>query len=209
MSRYGFIHALCALVGRKMPYLWHIFGAVVTKKYLKNKIEKGDIVLNLGGGSNINEQYLTADIDPRADIYTDITRPLPFPDNSISCILLEEVIEHIEYAKAKDLLVECHRILMPGAGIRIITPDLSYFAGLVIHDNGVDEINDVFYDHGHKYIYTRKKLESLVLSVGFVKTRFSIYLDPESQFAYLDSHPYRFDHEPEISQYLDAWKGKI
>lgn len=206
-SRYGVSHTLCSVIGRKVPFFWHLFGPNVTKKYLLRYMEKTNIVLNLGGGSNINEQYLTADIDPRADIYTDITKPLPFPDNSIACVLLEEVIEHVEYAKAKDLLLECLRIIKPGGGARIITPDLTYFAHAVIHGNKADEVNDLFYNHGHKYIYTREKLERLVLSVGFVKTCTSRYLDPESQFAYLDSHPYRFDHEPEISQYLDAWKG--
>lgn len=182
-------------------------GSLVTRNYLQKSFEtNNELTLNLGGGSNINEKYLTGDIDPRADIYIDITSPLPLQNNSVSNIMLEEVIEHISCAQAKGLLDECHRILKPKGCIRIITPNLAYYANTVIDGNDGDEINDVFYGHGHKYIYTKEKLKSLVLSANYIDLVFTNYLDPESQLGHLDSHPYRFNHAPEISQYLEAYK---
>ena len=95
IDKYGIQHALCALIGRRCRIFWYLFGGSVSRKYINRTLKKeDDVVINLGGGSNTNEKYLTVDIDPRADAYANITKPLPFPNNSIANILLEEVIEH-------------------------------------------------------------------------------------------------------------------
>jgi SAM-dependent methyltransferase len=90
----------------------------------------GERLLNLGGGGNVAPHWLTADIDPRSDVYVDLTKPLPFPSGSLDGIFLEEVIEHIPASNAASLAMECFRCLKPGKPIRISTPDLLWFFAL-------------------------------------------------------------------------------
>ena len=128
-KKYGLVHSLLSYAGIYNLGLWKIIGTQVTKsyrqKYLVNHHPK---ILNLGGGGNCLEGCLTADITPRANIYVDITKELPFGDNSIDCIFCEEAIEHIKLDNAIFLLKECHRILKQGGFMRITTPNLDWFA---------------------------------------------------------------------------------
>lgn len=53
----------------------------------------------------------------------DITRPLPFPDNSVEAFQAEDVLEHIQYDRLVPILDEVHRVLRPGALFRLSVPD--------------------------------------------------------------------------------------
>ena len=54
----------------------------------------------------------------------DLTRPLPFSENSASVIYGAHVLEHLYLADAQRLLAECKRVLVPGGVIRLVVPDL-------------------------------------------------------------------------------------
>ena len=54
---------------------------------------------------------------------TDITRPLPFPSKSVSCITTHHTLEHLPYDVGLEFLRECRRILVPGGIIRVSVPD--------------------------------------------------------------------------------------
>jgi SAM-dependent methyltransferase len=58
----------------------------------------------------------------------DLTRALPFPDNSISAIYGAHILEHLYRAEAQNLLGECHRVLRPGGVLRLVVPDLHAMA---------------------------------------------------------------------------------
>ena len=207
-KKYGLVHSLLSYAGIYNLGLWKIIGTQVTKsyrqKYLVNHHPK---ILNLGGGGNCLEGCLTADITPRADIYVDITKKLPFDDNSIDCIFCEESIEHIKLDNAIFLLKECYRILKQGGFMRITTPNLDWFAENSIQSvDYCHQINEIFYNHDHKYLYTTKTLRYFVEQTGFVNIVQSSYKDSNSQLGYLDSHADRFNHSPDISQYLEIQK---
>jgi predicted SAM-dependent methyltransferase len=206
-SQYGVIHAVCSYFGRYCFPIWRLMGPIVNRKKLQAIIDEGIDVLNLGGGGNTNTRYLTADIDPRADVYVDLTRPLPMKTGSTNAIFLEEVIEHISKDQGIELFKECHRILKPGGCIRIITPNIAHFARQVLDSGDVRDINDLFYGHGHKYIYSSEELRSILANFGLTSINISQFQDPNSKLGYLDSHPYRFNHSPEISIYLEAVKA--
>jgi predicted SAM-dependent methyltransferase len=58
----------------------------------------------------------------------DIRKPLPFPDGSIRRILLEHVLEHVDFqSDAPAMLRDYHRVLEPGGVLRIIVPDAERF----------------------------------------------------------------------------------
>jgi FkbM family methyltransferase len=54
----------------------------------------------------------------------DLTKRLPFKDNTVSVIYGAHVLEHLYLADAQRLLSECKRVLRPGGVIRLVVPDL-------------------------------------------------------------------------------------
>ena len=208
--KYGFFTAICSYVGRHNLLFWKLVGSVLTRSYIYRwQANTEHRILNLGGGSNCIEGCLTVDIDPRADAYVDITKPLPFADASVEAIFCEEVIEHVDIQLGRKLLSECWRILKPGGIIRLATPDLNWFAKRISESTTTcDEINAIFYEHGHRYLYSQEALQFYCQEAGFINLRKSTYQDSESILGYLDSHADRFNHLPEMSQYLEAQKPK-
>jgi len=121
--------------------------------------------------------------------YLDVTRPFPFPDESIDYIYSEHLIEHIPYESGLRMLRECHRVLRPGGRIRIATPDLETL--VTLYEPAGDEqqeyiawvtdrfipyagsyspcfvINNAFRNCGHQFLYDARTLEHLLLKVGF------------------------------------------
>lgn len=207
--KYGLLHATLSYIGRNSLFFWRLIGSVITNKYRLNWLQKhpANRILNLGGGGNCLSECLTADISPRADIYADLEKKLPFDDASFDAIFCEEAIEHIELDAATKLLKECWRILKPGGFLRITTPDLDWFMHQAVDSvQACNEINGVFYSHGHRYLYTRQALQFYCKDAGFINLKISTYKDPKSKLGYLDSHADRFNHLPEISQYLEIQK---
>lgn len=206
-KRYGALHAATRFAATKFPPLWGLVGPAISAGYRRKWAAPAGLprLLNLGGGSNTIEGGLTVDLDPRADSYVNVTRPLPFADAAFDLILLEEVLEHVDKAQGLQLLQECWRILAPAGVIRITTPDLDWMgAGAADGSVACDLINETFYDHGHRYIYSRRELLAALERAGFSKSVHSTYRAEESVLGFLDTHAQRFDHAPELSQYVEA-----
>jgi predicted SAM-dependent methyltransferase len=204
--RYGVLHASCATAGRWIPLVWRLTGPAVSRPDLRRWLgSRGPKRINLGGGSLVSDDWLCADVDPRADVYVDIRVPLRIPDSSIDAIFLEEVIEHVALPEGTRLLSECTRILKPGGRLRLSTPDLDYFAEQCLREpDGPARINEVFYGHGHEHLYTPSEMKRALEDAGFVSIARSWYRNGRSELARYDSHPARFGHAAEISQYWDA-----
>ena len=182
-GRYGAMHAAALYIGTRIPFTWKLFGPLVSRSYrtmwAKSAAPK---ILNLGGGGNCLEGCLTVDVFPRADSYVDLRKPLPFADKSIDGIFCEEVIEHLSSLDGEALLHQCLRIMKPGAVIRLTTPDLDWFCMSLIN-GAIDcgDINKIFYDHEHRYLYTRNELAAALRRRGFVEIRQSSYREPKSK----------------------------
>lgn len=58
----------------------------------------------------------------------DLTKRLPFDDDSVSFIYGSHVLEHLYLADARRLLSECKRVLRAGGVIRLVVPDLRSMA---------------------------------------------------------------------------------
>jgi predicted SAM-dependent methyltransferase len=207
-GKYGLIHAAVAGVGRSWPSIWHALGPTISRSFISNcQSKNGCDKLNLGSGSHCIDGMLNVDIDPRADAYCDVTRPLPFADTSFMQIFCEEVLEHIDKQKGIILVRECYRILLPGGVVRFTTPSLEYFASRVADgDDMGDAINAIFYDHGHRNIYSKLSMKRILEFAGFENISFSSYQDAGSALGRYDSHADRFSHLPEISMYVEATK---
>ena len=58
----------------------------------------------------------------------DARRGLPCPDASIRFIYTSHFLEHLRRDEAHFILRECYRVLVPGGLIRVVVPDLFFFA---------------------------------------------------------------------------------
>lgn len=78
--------------------------------------------LNLGCGNKRKEGFVGIDLYPcdAVDTICDVTKPLPFVDNSVEEVYMDNLIEHIN--DIPSLIQEIVRISKPGARITIITP---------------------------------------------------------------------------------------
>ncbi|MBB5017577.1 SAM-dependent methyltransferase [Chitinivorax tropicus] len=94
---------------------------------VESALQRGEsIKLNIGGGSTRREGYFNIDrvALPEVDIVADLNAPLSLlPDNSVSAIYTNHVLEHIE--NLLGLMEEIHRICQPDAQIEIIVPHFS------------------------------------------------------------------------------------
>lgn len=72
---------------------------------------------------------------PKNILLYDLTKKLPFDDNSIDCIYSSHSLEHLYLEQAKNLLKESFRVLKPKGIIRIVVPDLKAFIKKYLADS--------------------------------------------------------------------------
>jgi SAM-dependent methyltransferase len=148
-----------------VSFLGRLFSRPLTLKPGKNYI-------NLGSGPNIVTNCINVDFftTSRIDYGADLRYPLRIPDKSIDGIFCEHTLEHLTYAQNDKLLSECHRILKPGAFIRIILPDISVFI------KNYQENNDAWFKMWEKLMFTnspsperrQRVLQSNLQALSFV-----------------------------------------
>lgn len=103
-----------------------MFGGLSPKKFLKKYYKIGK-TLNIGSGPRkLGPNIINVDIYPYkgVDIIADALS-IPIPDESVSRIISDNVLEHI--ADPKLAVAEIHRILSPGGYAYICTPFLYPF----------------------------------------------------------------------------------
>lgn len=83
------------------------------------------LFLNLGCGDDIREGFVNIDLysDNPKVVYMDI-RKLQLPDNSVSLILANDILEHFSHREIDLILKEWNRVLIPGKEIIIRVPSL-------------------------------------------------------------------------------------
>ena len=80
--------------------------------------------LNLGCGTKYKKGWVNVDFNKevKADVYCDLTKKVPFEDNSIDRILLDNTLEHVKKDRLFWVLDELWRICKNGAIIKINVP---------------------------------------------------------------------------------------
>jgi predicted SAM-dependent methyltransferase len=136
--------------------------------------------LHLGCGNQHLTGWINVDIISSADVVHDLTKPLPFENNSIEYIFNEHFIEHLTYDQGKKFLEECYRVLIPNGILRISTPNLDWVITCYI-ENRLEEwqnvgwrpktkcqlMNEGLRLWGHQYVYNDDELKTLLKIVGF------------------------------------------
>lgn len=143
--------------------------------------------MQVGCGPHHLEGWLNSDLldNPQRDIFIDITRPLPFPNDSLDAVYASEVIEHVSEPHGRLFLREVFRALRPNGVLRLTTPDLRDICRLFLDEHpsaNIDQFGSVwkggnytrerwlnaqFHAHGHQFIWSFDYLAEALRQVGF------------------------------------------
>jgi len=91
-------------------------------------------LLNLGCGHRYHPSWVNVDYRSTGPgvIAQDLTRGIPFGDDSFYAVYHSHVLEHFSKASAADFVQECYRVLRPGGILRAVVPDLQQIARLYL-----------------------------------------------------------------------------
>lgn len=180
------------------------------------------VYLNIGCGPKGRQAANWVNIDAvksfGVDYAVDLTRKLPFPDDTFDGIFCEHVIEHFSATEIPSLLREAWRIMKPGAALRIIVPDGRWIMETYLNDpaslvkrrfgspaegTAMQAVNSFFRQrYEHQFIYDYETIEQVLLSAGFRAAQHLRYgLEGSNKDIILDDIGY----EPE-SLYVEAIK---
>lgn len=128
-------------------------------------------------------------------IQRDLTKDLPFDDNSFDIVLAYEVIEHVERNQAIGIVMECHRVLAEGGLLSLSTPNR--------RTTKIAKKYKRFKAHGtrgkfeeHPYEWSLDDLLILLKTVGF---------DPKKTLTYGQD----FDHIKAAGKPLDLFRQSL
>lgn len=109
--------------------------------------------LNLGCGGNILPGFHNHDAD------VDITKRLPWPDNSADFINIEHCLEHVSGPDGYRFLEEAKRVLKIGGILRVSVPVLDALPPT--------HARDIIVGHGHLMVYNFQNLSRMIMVAGF------------------------------------------
>lgn len=153
------------------------------------------LYLNLGCGPKGRHTPHWFNIDAvktrGVDYAMDFTRHLPLPSDCFDGLFCEHVVEHFSDMEIPLILGEIHRIIKPGASIRIIVPDGRWILDSYINNpaallnrrlgagssgTAMQAVNSFFRQrYEHQFIYDYETLELLLLRAGFSHVQKSSY----------------------------------
>ena len=150
----------------------------------KKKLHIGCGQVKLAGWINIDES-----LHPSiTDVQLDITKGLPYDDNSCSLIHHEHFLEHLSAEAGLNFLKECYRVLKSGGVMRIAIPSLDLIIEKYYLGNWKDQdwlkwpeyqfiktraemLNISFRWWGHQWLYDREELHRRLREAGFTIIR--------------------------------------
>ena len=170
---------------------------------LASVLQTKPLKLELGCGSFQREGWIGIDIAGKPDLYLDLRRGLPFPDNSVDEIHSAHVFEHLEYpSELKFILSECYRVLKPGGTISFSVPNMRPYLEAYCADNigflkkyvfdrptnraydacAMDIINWFALRGGeHKFMFDDENAKARLKEVGFVNVHIRDF-DPSRDY---------------------------
>lgn len=102
--------------------------------------------LNLGCGRRFNDAWTNVNFisTGKGVIAHNLTKGIPFPDDSFDVVYHSHLLEHFTRSAAKDFLKECYRVLRPQGVLRVVVPDLeqiarTYIKALELANDGLQE----------------------------------------------------------------------
>lgn len=166
--------------------------------------------LHIGAGNKRLPGWINIDLLPLpgVDVVADVTEGLQF--SGVEAIFAEHFLEHLRLDKAIDFLAEAHRILSPGAWMRLSTPNLDWVwvTQYDLHaepDAKIDfalRLNRGFHAWGHQFLWNREFLARALLATGFAELTWCSYGNsPRPLFRGLERHE-TYGDAPEMPHVL-------
>lgn len=160
----------------------------LSKRYIKRILkEECQIFLELGAGDKKGKEgWVTIDVTKNCDIFWDLRKGLPFPDESITKIYSSHFFEHLSFKESQQLLDECRRVLVPGGTFSICVPNSRLYIEAYLKSDSlvekrffeykpaynnttrIDYVNYTAYMDGHhKYMFDEENLLYILKSKAF------------------------------------------
>ncbi len=191
---------------------------------LRRRVERAGaaVCLHLGCGEVYLNGWINVDVaggDPVPDVILDLRRGLPLPDQCADLIFSEDVLEHLDLASGRRLLVDCHRVLRPGGVMRLVTPNLRSFAQAYLDrdeatlawyraelgcESFAEMLNAGLRAWGHQFLHDADSLTDRLKQIGFDPRRRQFQSSDEQRLRGLDR---RNADEGAHSMYFDCYKA--
>lgn len=115
--------------------------AILKARRLQRKLQRQNIPVQLElGATKPRKGWITIDVASGADLILDLTRPLPFPNNTVDKIYSSHLLEHLTYQDGIALLSECYRILKPNGTLSLCVPDASIHINAYCNNRDIKEL---------------------------------------------------------------------
>ena len=157
------------------------------RQYLR---EGKELFIEVGASDKAGQNgWLTIDMTKNCDIYWDLRKGMPFPDETVSKIYSSHFFEHLTYKEGQRFLDECMRVLVPGGHFSICVPNARIYIEAYLNSNldpekffgyepaynnttKIDYVNYTAYMDGHhKYMFDEENLLHIMKSKGMRDVR--------------------------------------
>ena len=184
---------------------------------------KGLVKINLGSGHWKLDDWVNVDIDRESqpDVCANLAGGLPFA-NGVACLMhSEDFIDQLVLEDAAAFLRECHRILIPGGVLRVLTPDMRRLAHLYLNDPeqlkslwknfvglplSLETAGEIFNlgmrFAGHTFLYDEETFKALASRCGFDARRVEFQQSEIPELRGLDLR----SPENAVSLYFDCYR---
>jgi predicted SAM-dependent methyltransferase len=172
-------------IKKRIKPFYLFFKYLISKQKVKQFINsRKKISLELGAGDKKGKDgWITIDWTENCDIFWDLRKGIPFPNESVSGIYSSHFFEHLTFKEGQVFLDECLRVLKSGGTFSICVPDArKYIEGYLKNEleskfldykpaynctTKIDYINYIAYMDGHhKYMFDEENLVHLLQAKG-------------------------------------------
>lgn len=173
----------------------------LSRRHIRRMLkERSEIFVELGAWNKKGEGgWVTIDITKDCDIFWDIRKGLPFPDESINKLYSSHLFEHLSFKEGQQLLDECRRVLIPGGTFSICVPNARLYIEAYLKSDSLDE-NQFF---GYKPAYNNTTRIDYVNYTAYMDGHHKYMFDEENLLYILGSTGFRNAHLRQFNPSLD------
>ena len=152
-----------------------------SKFFIKRLIKNSKQIFVEAGAGNIagKNGWVTIDMRKKCDIFWDLSKGIPFPENSVNKIYSSHFLEHLTFGEGQKFLQSCIKSMVSGGSFSVCVPNANLFIQAYLDSKvsgkkqlkpAIEHINHIAYMGGeHKYMFDEENLVSILKAIGFSK----------------------------------------